>query len=470
MFAKKILTTLLLIPLLCTAKPMPSSEVEDIATQAYIFGYPLILMELTKKSMTNTIQAGQQKAPINQFAHMLTFPDAHFNYIVRPNADTLYSAAWVNLKDEPIILHVPNTKGRYYLMPMLDMYTNVFASPGKRTTGTVAQNFLLMSSEWRTELPEKVRDLEKIISPTNSMWILGRTQTNGAADFHAVNDLQEQYRLIPLRKFGKPYTPPRGKVQNKPISSQAPADQVEHMDAPTFFTRLSQLMQAYPPAPEDAKIVAQFKKIGLVAGKPFKQKDAELLERAKARALTNIKKYMLSKKGDLHNGWLFQTTNIGTYGTDYLARAATAYFGFGANIPADAVYPIAFIDATHKPFSGLYNYQIHFDKNEIPPVNAFWSLSMYNAQQFFVPNSINRYAIGDRDKLTFNEDDSLDLYIQHESPGKEKESNWLPAPAETFNLTLRLYWPKKEVLDGTWQPPAVIIQPLVFSSDIYAEN
>jgi len=190
----------------CVIASINFEEIKQIAEDAYVYGYPLVLMDLTLKKITNVPEVGEQTAPVNQFAHFSEFPTPDFSDVVKPNADTLYSSAFLNLSKEPIVLHVPDTANRYYLMPMLDAWTNVFESPGKRTTGTVANDFAIVGPFWEGTLPE---DIIKIQSPTELVWILGRTQANGIADFDVVNEIQKQYTLMPLSSFGKPYDSPQ---------------------------------------------------------------------------------------------------------------------------------------------------------------------------------------------------------------------------------------------------------------------
>ena len=240
-----------------------------------------------------------------------------------------------------------------------------------------------------------------------------------------------------------------------------PAEQVAKMDAATFFARLNALMKDNPPAAVDADAMKRFAAIGVTPGKPF---DPAKLDPAVAkgdrtgqpcRHWRRSSPRPRSRWGSRSTTGRCLTDKMGRYGTDYLFRSIIALVGLGSNLPEDAVYPITRVDAEGKPLTGANRYVIRFAKGQLPPVGAFWSVTMYNSKQAFVENPINRYVIGDRDKLKFDDDGSLTLYVQHESPGKDKESNWLPAPKDEFNLVMRLYWPKKEILDGTWKPPAV---------------
>lgn len=427
-----------------------------LATEAYIYGYPLITMDVTRQVMTNVTSPHGTKAPMGQFVHLRTYPDATFKDVTAPNADTLYSAAWLDLSKEPYILHVPDEKGRYYLMPMLSGWTNVFAAPGTRTTGTKAHDFAIIGPRWKGALPQGVIAYH---APTNMVWILGRTYSTGTPqDYQAVHAIQNQYTLTPLSFYGKPYTPSKG-TKDHHIDTKTPVrDQVNAMDAATFFSQLAILMKNNPPAPADAPMVAKLTKLGIVPGQPF---DINKLDPVVAKALQDSVKAgqqqimaYFKKAGEVRNGWVF-TTKTGSYGTDYIQRALVAAIGLGANLPQDAIYPTTTVDSEGNTLNGKQKYIIHFAKGQMPPVKGFWSLTMYDPQYFFVSNIFNRYSLSARNALKQNPDGSVDLYIQKDSPGIDKESNWLPAPEGNFILMFRFYWPKESIINGSWTPPAV---------------
>lgn len=449
--------------------------------QAYLYGYPLVLMDVTRQIGTQPNAKGPHGV-LNQFVNLWTFPDPNFSLIVSPNADTLYSTSFLDLAQEPIVLHVPDTQGRYYLMQMMDAWTNVFASIGKRTTGTHAADFAIVGPGWQGTVPPGVK---KIQAPTDMVWILGRTQCNGKDDYAAVNAIQRQYSLTPLSVYGKPYTPPGfGPADPSADVTTPPVTQVARMDAVTFFNRLARLMKDNPPSPADAPMVQKLAALGIVPGQPFDPTAAgPAAVKGLKKAVWTVKAFFDgAAKGtqgtieesafdqkvfkllntavqkltlNLENGWIIPPMQLGRYGTNYDLRALVALIGFGANLPEDAVYLNAKVDGDGRSLNGAQRYVLHFAKGQTPPVNAFWSLTMYNSRQAFVPNPIKRYAIGDRDKLKFNPDGSLNLYIQNASPGKDRESNWLPAPQDDFNLVLRMYWPQPAVLQGAWKAPAV---------------
>jgi hypothetical protein len=438
-------------------------EALKAGVEAVVYGLPLVVMGITREKITNVAKAESFAAPVNQFANMRAFPDAAFKDVVRANVDTLYSSAFLDLSAEPMVLTVPDTQGRYYLMPLMDAWTNIFASPGKRTTGTKAGHFAITGPGWTGELPKGVAELK---SPTNMAWLIGRTQTNGPKDYAAVHKIQDGYKLTPLSSFGKPYTPPDAQVDPSVDMKTPPVEQLQKMSSEAFFGRLAALLKSNPPPASDAPLLDKLKSIGIVPGEKF---DASKLDPDVAKGLEKsvavaMEKLLSASKetGEPINGWRVPPMVLGNFGSDYGARAVVALVGLGANLPADAVYPSVFADADSQPLDGANKYVIHFDKGATPPVNAFWSITMYNAESFFVANPINRYSVSSWMPLKKNKDGSIDIYVQQESPGKDKESNWLPADPKSFNMTLRMYWPTDNppsILDGSWKPPVVTKLP-----------
>ena len=343
---------------------------------------------------------------------------------------------------------------------MLDMWTDVFSVVGSRTTGTKAGNFVLVALGWSGSLPD---GMTKIVAPTSTIWVLGRTQTNGPSDYDNVHKVQDGYKLTPLSQWGKNYAPPANTPTDPAIDNKTPPlVQVNKMDGVVVLSRLAELMAKYPPHANDYPILFRMRQIGLEPGRPFdpSKLDPTLVKAINAAAkdaLTDLEQSGKSGAGiGLHvNGWFYQTSTVGTYGTAYKLRGMATLIGLGVNLPEDAIYPASFVDGEGKPYSGANRYLLHFDKGKLPPANALWSVTLYDKDGFQAPNALNRFALGDRDKLKFNADGSLDIYIQNETPGADKESNWLPAPAGEFNLAMRLYSPKREAVDGPWTPPPV---------------
>ncbi len=433
-------------------------EAYEISVEAYIYLYPLITMDTTRRVMIN-VPAGVKEGlgPMNVFHHFRAFPPAEFRAVVRPNFDTLYSIAWLDLTKEPMIASVPDTAGRYYLLPMLDMWSDVFAVPGKRTSGTKAAHFAIVPPGWKGKLPKGV---ERIGAPTAYVWIIGRTQTNGPKDYAAVHKVQDGYKITPLSQWGKKVTPPKFVADKTVDMKTEPLVQVNTMAAAKYFAYGAELMKRHLPHGTDWSQIARLRRIGIEPGKSFDFSKADpvvkaALERAIVDGLKRIKEFVPTM-ARVVNGWQMNTDTMGVYGNHYLKRAAVALIGLGANQPEDAVYPLNAADADGNPLEGSGRYIIHGEKGRFCPVNAFCSLTMYDEEGFQVPNTLNRFAIGDRDNLKFNADGSIDIYIQHDSPGADKESNWLPSPPKgKLALTMRLYAPKSEVLDGNWAPPAV---------------
>lgn len=426
------------------------------ATEAYVFAYPLVLMDITRAVMTGVPAPGKGKAPVNQFAHLDFLPDDTFTDVVRPNNDTLYSTAWLDVGEEPMVLSVPDTAGRYYLMPLLDAWTNVFASPGSRTTGTGEGHFAITGPGWQGNPPDGLRRLP---APTGTVWLIGRTQVNGHADLQACRSTILQYHLTPLSAWGTDYQPPE-RVPATEVDTSEPLAQVERMDAQMFFGRAARLIDKNPPSPQDGQALDNLARFGVEPGKPFDlgavdPGTRQALDGAAERAFAAMDDHMRTA-GRLDNGWNVLISDIGTYGTNYLRRATIARVGLGANLPEDAVYPNnAGVDRDGNPLSGKRRYVIRFQPGQTPATNAFWSITMYDQRGFLVNNPIGRYAIGDRDQLDLGDDGSLTIYIQHDAPGPDKERNWLPAPEGVFSPTMRIYWPKEAVLQGTWHMPPI---------------
>ncbi|MFN8499702.1 MAG: DUF1254 domain-containing protein [Anaerolineae bacterium] len=432
-------------------------EAFEVGIEGYIFLYPLITMAVTRRVMTNApAEQVPGFGPTGAFSHMRAFPDANFKEVVRPNFDTLYSSAWVDLTREPTVLSVPDTQGRYYLLPILDMWTDVFAAPGSRTSGTAAAQFALVAEGWQGDLPAGI---EKIEAPTPYVWIIGRTQTNGPADYDAVHKVQDGYVLTPMSQWPNPPQPPSFTFDPTVDMKTPPLRQVNGMSAKDFFTYGAELMKLHRPHKTDWSQVARRRLMGLTPGETFAWDKLApavqaALEQVPAAALKSMQA-KLPTMARVVNGWQMNTDTMGVYGDSYLKRAIIAMVGLGANQTVDAIYPLSSVDGDGQAYDGANKYVLHFDKSNLPPVGAFWSITMYDAEGFQVANEINRFTVGDRDALTYNADGSLDIYIQHANPGPDKVANWLPSPTGAWNLTMRLYAPKSRVLDGTWNPPAV---------------
>jgi hypothetical protein len=449
---------MLLFKLTSYAAPISEEAAHAIAVDAYVYLYPLLSMDISRKQFTN-IEAGKEigKGPMNTFTNVQEYPPADFKGVVRSNFDTLYSSAWLDMTKEPMVVSAPDTDGRFYLLPMLDMWTDVFAAPGWRTTGTKAGNFLVTPPGWTGTVPE---GFSHLAAPTPYLWIIGRTKTDGPADYAAVHKIQAGYKVTPLSQWGKKVELPPVKIDPTIDMKTPPKVTVDTMPAARYFAYAAELLKVNPPHLTDEPIIAQMKNIGIEVGKSF---DFEKLDPAVRKALESapaeaqaLMKWKMPTLARVTNGWLMNTDTMGVYGNYYLKRAIVTQVGLGANLPEDAIYPNNLFDSEGKPLDGSNKYVLHFDKGQTPPVNAFWSITLYDSEGFQVGNVLNRFAVSSYMPFVLNGDGSLELYFQNESPGKALEANWLPAPKGAFNLLMRLYGPKSEALTGKWNPPAVV--------------
>jgi hypothetical protein len=478
------------------------------AVDAYVYGYPLITFDMARKQQTNVAKPDEQHAPMNQMIKMRTYLPIDNHCCAAPNADTLYTIAWLDVNNEPLILSIPEINDRYYIVPLLDGFSEIIKVISSINDEAKARTLAITGPGWSGTLPEGVTEVK---SSTAIVWLLGRIYSTGTPeDYKVVNDIQDQFELVPLSAWGKPYTQPKGVVDSDFHMKTAVRAQINSMDIYTYFNYLAHLLKTNPPKPEDAAMVEKLVSIGLVPGEDFDPSKLRALEGQAEEAVAVTAQGELGTKPDVHarahftqgvgvvtdqdfdtsklgaldrkliklvpkigllkmalrmkqqpttNGWLYFTEGVGSWGTDYVLRGMANLLGPGWNHAEDAVYPLALKDVDGNAYDGSRgNYVMHFDKGGLPPVDAFWSLTMYDNDLFFVPNAIDRYVLSQRDTFVTNPDGSIDLYIQTESPGKDKEANWLPAPSGEFKLVLRVYGPSKTpptILDGSWVPPAV---------------
>jgi hypothetical protein len=455
-----------------------SNKSEDIATLAYIWGYSLISMERSFNWFTNpNSPPGASHGPANMMNCNRELITPNDTDVVLPNADTLYCVSWLDLSNGPLVLKVPPIPDRYYTFEFLDAYTNVFTYVGTRATGSQGGTYLITGPEWKGQVSE---GMTQIWSPTNLAWILQRTLLKGAADIDNVHTIQDQMSVTPLSGSQIPNstvapqatTTNTSEQQEVPMSAEhqfIPPEQVQTPISPKppfipttgikIYDEIGLAMHGNPLNPPDPALVTKLASIGIGPGMTPSTQANDTIKQALQTGITEGEKLIAAKVPNLGtevNGW--RVSPAGLYGLDYLFRAAVTKLGLGANIAQEALYPPAFTDSEGKPLSGNSSYVIHFDPGQQPPVDAFWSISMYNNASYFVDNPINRYTIGPySSQLKNNTDGSLDIYIQNTSPGADKESNWLPAPDADFKITMRLYLPQPQVLNGTW--PLPLIQP-----------
>lgn len=389
-----------------------AAEARAIAVDAYIYFYPLLSMDLTRKQSTN-IGPGKEfgKGPMNTFVSVREYPPADLKVVVRVNFDTLYSSAWLDLTREGQVVSAPDTDRRFYLLPMLDMWTDVFASPGWRTTGTKAGNFLVTPPGWKGTVPMEMTHLQ---APTPYVWIIGRTKTDGPKDYAAVHKIQDGYRVTPLSDWGKQAKPVAVKIDPSVDMKTPPKVQVDTMAAGKYFAYAAELLKLHPPHSTDQPIIAEMKKIGIEAGKSFDIKKLDPVVRTALEEAPvtgkELMKWKLPTLARVANGWSMNTDTMGVYGNYYLKRAIIAQQGLGANLPEDAIYPLNLTDDAGKPLDGANKYMIHFEKETMPPVNAFWSITLYDREGFQARNVLNRFAVSSWMPFKLNADGSLDLY------------------------------------------------------------
>jgi hypothetical protein len=448
------------------AQALSPAEARQIAEDAYIYGYSLITTEVTRVQMSNVPKVEGFTGPTGQFINIPRYPAADYRGVSAPNADTLYSVAWLDLAEPQVFSH-PDMGSRFYLFEVTDLWmSDSESSPSKRTADGKAANYLFTGPGWKGEVPA---GMKRFPVATRYMVILGRTYADGTEqDYKSVNELQAQYKVTPLSAWGKPYTPAAPPVNPNPGFSMTdkPQTVILGLEAEGYFNLMAKLMGGdAPPAATDAPMLARMARLGIVPGKPFEMSklDAPVQAALKDLPQTTLKKIEDNKNsmGEIVNGWVV-SKGLGTYGpATYMKRAVVAAFGWPANQERDAVYPYTEVDSTGQKLTGANKYTLTFLKDATPPANGFWSITMYmiDGGWWFVPNALNKFTVSLRDNPKFNADGSLTLYFQNETPGADKKANWLPAPMGEFIPMLRMYWPKDtspSIINGTWKPPAVV--------------
>ena len=430
-----------------------------LGEEEYVYGFPLVMMDVTREVLTATHMTGEHSAPINQFARMRSYVSPDYKNVVRISVNSLWSFAFLDLDQEPMIVTVPDAGDRYLVMQALNMWTDDFGSVGTRTPATKSGDFLIAGPKWEGEgtAPEGIK--ETFRSSTRYAMILVQISAASPKDFPPIHALQDKLKVTPLSAWGKPYTPPKRVPVDLNVDLTAtPFDQVRLMTGEMFFKRLAKVLKDNPPYPADSGMLDKLKLLGVEPGNEFDpDKIDQQVRKGINEAPWNVWKELAEGPYTMSatNGW-FNFPNLGRYGTDYNTRAFIAYAGLGALTSADCIYPTAFVDGDGHALDAAYNYLMHFPKDRLPPsASGVWSISPYR-ENFYVRNALNRYGILSSMPLKYNEDGSLDIYIQAKSPGSDKESNWLPTPPSgMFNLTARVYQPKPEALDGTYKLPPV---------------
>jgi len=457
-----LMIILSLLLLSCERQSAKRTQMEQLARDAYAFGFPLVLMDTTSKYTAALSRSSekQTKVPMYQFYHTRKVRENKLHDVASLDSDMIYSTAWLNLANDPVVLTIPASGQRFYVGGLLQGWSDVFGVVGTRATGNKKQRFLLSGPQWKGETPNGMKPLR---SSTNLVWVPIRIYAAGGVEAASARSFQEGLRLTPLSQWGKN----RGTARMEDIDPNVnlrkdSRDQVFSMSADEYYTRLCALMVDNPPAPMDSGFTDKIRSLGIVPTKNFKFGDLPMeAQKALSESVKGAKNYILahqgsfSPKGRLVNGWTTPVNNPG-FGTDYYGRAYQAYVGLGVLPPQDAVFPIAYEDHMGQQLMGENSYKITFEQGKLPPVNGFWSITMFQLPDVsLVDNVIRRYSLGQYNRMKYNQDGSLTIYVQPNSPGKDKESNWLPSGKGNYQLTMKMYWPKKEVLEGRWTPPVI---------------
>ncbi|BBH17693.1 hypothetical protein Back2_19800 [Nocardioides baekrokdamisoli] len=434
---------------------------EQIGIDAYTYGIaPMEFLHQRQQQTSVTVPNDLSDAPLNQFgsARNLATADPNHQVFVQPNTDTLYTMAHLSLSAQPLVLRVPAVaRNRYYVLQFLDPCTNVFAYVGTRVTGTGAGTYLIAGPRWRGAVP---RGATLIRAPYDRIWIAGRTLVNGAADLPTVHRIQDGFRLIPLSGWLRQGTAWRPAAPRTVITRHASVPRPVGL---RFFDILGDVLRQSPPPAADGAVLAELRKVGIGAGlHPSTEKLSPAIKAGLAAAGNEGRARLSDGRTTYgvpsvlaHHGWFVPPADTGAFGTDYTWRALVAVFGLAANRPAEAVYVVGTTDQFSKKLDGSRSYRIHFAAGALPPARYFWSLTMYDANYYLVPNRLHRYALGNRSPLHYNADGSLDLFLGATAPAGH-EANWLPSPASgALEVTLRLYGPSAAVLNDTYTYPTI---------------
>lgn len=443
----------------------PTDDVTEAITDAYAFSLPLVMMSVTLKNATNTVEPTGTKAPINQLHHAHALANADFREVVTPNVDTLYSQAFIDLKEGPLVFVKP-AADRYCSAQFLDAWTNSVGIAGSGGEGNAEQEqvwLLMRNDDTQTEVPPGMRAVR---FSSSIGWIIGRTLCKGEEDIPNVQAIQERMRLIPLAYLDKgEWTPPQGTYDSR--YDYVPVERVKKMTPAEFFDEANSLMRDNPPVSADRLMLDRIRSVGVGADLTFDPavlgKDTAEREATWKRVVDGLGQRMkqVAEKFIVRDGaWEYLGEPIGEFGTEYDYRAMVALKGFGANPVSAALYASAHRDSDGKPLEAGGHYRLRFEKGALPPMktDGFWSVTAYNDEDFLIPNPLNRYAVNDRSPLVFNEDGSLDFLLQPEAPEEDNplKVNWLPTGNGKFHLFMRIYCPDKESINQGWTAPKLV--------------
>jgi DNA sulfur modification protein DndE len=452
-----------------------SSDPKDIATLAYIWGYPLVQFKRLMNFETNpNSPPAQGNGPINKYVAFIALPVPGFASGEYSNPDLLYASAWLNLTKEPIILKIPEINNRYHVFQFIDAFNNDFHYLGTRTTGENGGLYAITGPDWKGQIPGTMQEIK---SPTNSMLLLSRILVKGPRklsnvtaidnqprDLSNVTAIENQISTVPMSVYEGKNIPQDKTIQNtsdKTVPMPALISDIPKMGI-KVFDQISKDMIGNPLNPPNPQLVSKLELLSIGPGKTPSTEANETIRNALQAGITQGEKLIearATKLGPVINGWEYSNPKTGLYGNDYLLNAATVLaINIAPNVPQEATYPETTVDGDGKQLNGRNNYIIHLDPGQTPPIskNGYWSITMYDEKDYLVENQLNRYSLNSaRNETKFNEDGSLDLYIQHTNPGIEKEPNWLPAPSGNFSLLMRIYIPQDSAINGEYQIPPV---------------
>lgn len=427
-------------------------DLGQTAGEAYVFGYPLVLTEETRAvtlaRLAGEGASGSEQGGVNTLHHVRALPQAGDDTVVRPNLDTLYTIAWLDLSDGPAVLRWPDMGERYWLLQVLDAWTDVAGAPGSRTAGSGPGLAFITGPDWDgPALPGAVH----VRVSTPMAWLIGRIEIAPGEDFAPVHALQDGISLT---------APPPSAPARIGDAGLRPPDAVEALAPEAYYERLAALMAQNPARPDDSDMTARLAALGvdLDTGALDWSVHGLLARRVMGRgvAVARTRLAEADRQPPGPEGWRTLTQGLGEYGTNYALRAGVAHIGLGANLAADAIYPNTSVDRDGQPLHSSHSYVLRFEPEALPPADAFWSITLYDADGFLPEGAAGRHALGDRGDLTYDSDGGLTIRISTEPPQGFPDSNWLPAPPDAhFAVTARLYDPREAALSGEWTMPGL---------------
>lgn len=441
------------------APALDTGQARDIAADAYVYAYPLVLMDTARRVQTN-VQAPDTAfgggAPANRFTHMSRYADPLLHGLPYPDVDTLWSLLWFDVSKEPLLVEVPDARGRYYSITLADMWSDVFAAPGSRTVQDGLRVYAIVAADWHGKLP---RPAEILRAPTSAGLLRVRVAYRGMSDLGAAQGFQMAMEATPLSRWGKKTVPADGHF-DVALSRRAPVEQVTEMKAQEFFSAFAELASRYPPHAGDGPMLQRMARLGMVPGQRFDP--SRLPADIRAAVDTGLLRGQASVRSPIQprprggDAWRMPQRRLGSYGTDYALRARASRVQLATPLPEDEIVLRASADSDGRPLDGSFRYEVRFDRGQLPPADAFWSMTLYNDRRELFDNQVNLYAVGSRHPLTPGADGTSTVYVQYPQPAGEQVRNWLPAPQSgRFTLMLRLYQPREDAVEGLWTPPTI---------------